>query len=89
MLVEANSVKQEAENKFAEAEPALEAANKTANNLEVSDINELKAYKTCPEKAVGVCVGVNWVIMPVGRKSKFSDWKYNQTVMKDRNAFKK
>ena len=36
-----------------------------------------------------MCVGVNWVIMPVGQKSKFADWKYNQTVMKDGNAFKK
>lgn len=89
VLAEANAVKQEAETKFAEAEPALEAANKAANNLEVGDINEFKAYKACPEKAVDVCVGVNWVIMPVGQKSKFADWKYNQTVMKDGNAFKK
>ena len=36
-----------------------------------------------------MCVGVNWVILPVGQKSKFADWKYNQTVMQDGNAFKK
>jgi len=75
VLDEANAVKQEAELKFAEAEPALAAANAAANNLEVGDINEFKAYKACPEKAVDVCVGVNWVIMPVGQKSKFADWK--------------
>lgn len=34
-------------------------------------------------------IGINWVIMPVGQKSKFGDWKYNQGVMKDGNAFKK
>jgi len=89
VLAEANAVKQEAETKFAEAEPALEAANKAANNLEVGDINEFKAYKACPEKAVDVCVGVNWVIMPVGQKSKFADWEYFQTVTEDGNAFKK
>lgn len=27
--------------------------------------------------------------MPVGQKSKFADCKNNQTVMEDRNAFKK
>jgi len=75
ILAEANAVKAEAEAKFAEAEPALEAANRAANNLEVGDINEFKAYKACPEKAVDVCIGINWVIMPVGQKSKFGDWK--------------
>lgn len=43
VLDEANAVKQEAELKFAEAEPALAAANAAANNLEVGDINEFKA----------------------------------------------
>lgn len=43
ILAEANEIKAEAELKFAEAEPALEAANKAANNLEVGDINEFKA----------------------------------------------
>lgn len=89
ILEEATAVRIEAEKKFAEAEPALQAANDAANKLEVGDINEFKAYKACPEKAVDVCVGVNWVIMPVGQKSKFQDWKYNQGVMKDGNAFKK
>jgi dynein heavy chain len=75
VLAEASAVREEAEAKFAEAEPALEAANKAANNMEVADINEFKAYKACPEKAVDVCIGINWVIMPVGQKSKFGDWK--------------
>ena len=43
VLDEANAVKKEAEEKFAEAEPALAAANAAANNLEVGDINEFKA----------------------------------------------
>ena len=43
ILDEANAVKKEAEEKFAEAEPALAAANAAANNLEVGDINEFKA----------------------------------------------
>lgn len=43
ILTEATAVREEAEAKFAEAEPALEAANKAAQNLEVGDINEFKA----------------------------------------------
>jgi len=43
VLKEANEIKMEAEVKFAEAEPALAAADKAANDLAVADINEFKA----------------------------------------------
>jgi len=43
VLKEANEIKIEAELKFAEAEPALAAADKAANDLAVADINEFKA----------------------------------------------
>jgi len=69
--------------------PGLEAANKAANNLELGDINEFKAYKKPPQKVKDVCICVNWIIMPLEQKAKFGDWIYNQTVMHDGITFKK
>ena len=68
VLAEANHEKT-ADLPFAEALPALEKADAEVQNRCVEDVNEFKMYKACPEKALDMCVGVNWVIISMNQKS--------------------
>lgn len=45
--------------------------------------------KNVPGTVIDICMGINWIIMPVNQKGQFGDWKYNQAIMKDFKAYEK
>lgn len=88
MLAEAEEVRKEADVAYAKAIPALENAKLAVENLKVEFINEFKSFSKPNEKALDVCIVCNYITRPMRDKAKFSDWKYNVSLMKDPNKFR-
>lgn len=61
----------EAEVMLSELEPELEKIL----SFKTADIKDWQKMKKMPEKAIVVCIGINWLIMPINQNSQFGDWK--------------
>lgn len=85
VLSDAKSFILEAEMKVIEIEPDPSKIL----SFKTADIKELQKMKNVPGTAIDICMGINWIIMPVNQKGQFGDWKYNQAIMKDFKSYEK
>jgi len=61
----------EAEVILSELEPELEKIL----SFKTADIKDWQKMKRMPEKAIDVCIGINWLIKPINHNDQFGDWK--------------
>lgn len=72
ILKEANAIILEAETMLSE----IESNFGKILNITPADIKDFQRLKKIQgDKVIDICIGINWIIMPINQQSNFGDWK--------------